>query len=106
MGEVFRGVKPRDWLLAGALTLLGAALMLMNVASSDAGTARDVATGEMAHAVESHSLWLVPVFAAATVPVLWWRRSAAAVTGVVLGALVLHDLLFGWVTRCGAGLPL
>jgi hypothetical protein len=106
MGEVLRGVKPVDWLLAGALTLLGAVLMLMNITSTDAEVAREVAAGGMAHTVESHSPWLVPVFAAATVTVLWWRRSPLAVTGVALGVLVAHDLLFGWVTRCGAGLPL
>ena len=106
MGEVFRGVKPRDWLLAGALTLLGAVLMLGNITESDAGAARDVAAGEMAHTVDSHSWWMLPAFAAATVPVLWWRRSALAVTVVALAAMVAHDLLFGWVTRCGAGLPL
>ena len=106
MGEVFRGVKPRDWLLAGALTLLGAVLMVENIAASDAGVARQVATGDMAHTLDSHSWWMLPVFAAATVPVLWWRRSPLAVTGVALAALVVHDLLFGWVTRCGAGLPL
>jgi signal transduction histidine kinase len=49
---------------------------------------------------------MVPVFALATVPVLWWRRGVVAVTGIALVVMVLHDLLFGWVTRCGAGLPL
>src|SRR5689334_16379035 len=106
MGEVFRGVKPRDWLLAGALTLLGAVLMVENVIADDAGVAREVARGAMEHPLDSHSWWMLPVFAAATVPVLWWRRSALAVTAVALAALVAHDLLFGWVTRCGAGLPL
>jgi signal transduction histidine kinase len=105
MDEVFRGVKGRDWLLAGALTALGAVLMLMNVTASDADMDREVASGALAHAIGSHSPWLLPVFAAATVPVLWWRRSVLAVASVTLGALVLHDLLFGWVTRCGAGLP-
>ena len=49
---------------------------------------------------------MVPVFALATIPVLWWRRGVIAVTGIALVVMVLHDLLFGWVTRCGAGLPL
>jgi signal transduction histidine kinase len=106
MSEVFRGVKALDWLLAGVLTALGAVLMLGNVTSSDSQTARDVASGAMAHTLDSHSPWMLPVFAAATIPVLWWRRSALAVTVVALGAMVAHDLLFGWVTRCGAGLPL
>ena len=60
----------------------------------------------MVHELTSHSWAMVPVFALATVPVLWWRRSVIAVTGVALAVMVLHDLLFGWVTRCGAGLPL
>ena len=54
----------------------------------------------------SHSWAMLPVFALATIPVLWWRRSVLAVTGIALAVMVVHDLLFGWVTRCGAGLPL
>jgi signal transduction histidine kinase len=49
---------------------------------------------------------MVPVFALATVPVLWWRRHVIVVTVAALVVMLLHDLLFGWVTRCGAGLPL
>ncbi len=60
----------------------------------------------MVHELSSHSWWMVPVFALATVPVLWWRRDIIAVTGIALVVMVVHDLLFGWVTRCGAGLPL
>jgi signal transduction histidine kinase len=59
MGEVFGGVRVRDWAFAGA-----------------------------------------------TVPILWWRRSVIAVAAVAVGVMALHDILFGWVTRCGAGLPL
>ncbi len=60
----------------------------------------------MVHPIDSHSLAMVPVFALATLPVLWWRRNVVAVTWIALAVMVLHDLLFGWVTRCGAGLPL
>jgi signal transduction histidine kinase len=38
--------------------------------------------------------------------VLWWRRSVIAVTAISVGVMALHVVLFGWVTRCGAGLPL
>lgn len=99
MAEIFRGLRPGDWLLAGALTVLGAVLMLFNI----------IATGpdpSMAHPIESHSPWMLPVFAAATVPVLWWRRDVLAAASVSLAVMVAHDLLFGWVTRCGVGLPL
>jgi signal transduction histidine kinase len=102
---MFTGVKGRDWVLAGVLTALGAGLALLNVTASDSGTARDVAAGEMAHTIDSHSPWQL-LFAVAFVPVLWWRRSALVATSVSLGVVTLHDLLFGWVTRCGAGLPL
>jgi signal transduction histidine kinase len=106
MSEVFRGIKIGDWFLAGALTALGALLMYFDINTADAEVTRSIADGSMAHPVDSHSLWMIPVFLGATVPVLWWRRSVLAVTGVALGFMVLHDLLFGWVTRCGAGLPL
>lgn len=106
MSEVFRGIKVRDWLLAGALTALGVLLMVLNVSTTDAEFAGDIADGSAFHPMNSHSPWMIAVFTAATVPVLWWRRSVLAVTGVALAAMVLHDLLFGWVTRCGAGLPL
>jgi hypothetical protein len=106
MSEVFRGIKGRDWLLAGVLTALGAALSLLNITASDTETARQVASGQMAHTIDTHSPWQLPVFAAAFAAVLWWRRSVLVVTSVALGLLALHDLLFGWVTRCGAALPL
>jgi signal transduction histidine kinase len=105
MGEVFNGVRGRDWLLAGVLTVLGAALALLDVTASDAGTARDVATGAMAHTNDSHSPWLF-LFVAAFVPLLWWRRGVLVALAFSLGVMVAHDLLFGWETRCGAALPL
>jgi signal transduction histidine kinase len=60
----------------------------------------------MVHTMSSHSVWMIPVFAAAAVPVLWWRRSVLLVTGIAAVIMALHDVLFGWVTRCGFGLPL
>jgi signal transduction histidine kinase len=106
MGEVFRGIRVRDWALAGVLTALGVILMVFDVQMSDAAAGRAVAEGSMVHTVGSHSAWMVPVFAGATAPVLWWRRSIIAVTGIAVAVMALHDILFGWVTRCGAGLPL
>jgi signal transduction histidine kinase len=106
MSGAFRGIKAGDWVLAGVLTALGVLLMVFDVQATDAQVARAIADGSMVHAQSSHSLWMIPVFAAATVPVLWWRRSVLAVTGVAIVVMALHDVLFGWVTRCGAGLPL
>ena len=98
MAEVFRGVRTGDAVLAGGLTALGAVLMWFNITESG--------TQDMAHPIDSRSLWMLPLFAVATLPVLWWRRDVLAAAWVSLGALVLHDLAFGWVTRCGVGLPL
>jgi hypothetical protein len=104
--SVLRGVRPMDWILAGALTALGIWLMVEDVTLTGEHAATAIAEGTMVHQVTSHSWAMVPVFALASIPVLWWRRSVVAVTGVALAVMVLHDLLFGWVTRCGAGLPL
>lgn len=103
---IFRGIKGPDWLLAGGLTALGSLLMWFDIHLTEADAARSIAEGSMAHPVSSHSVWMLPAFAATTIPVLWWRRNLVVVTGVSLMAMTLHDLVFGWVTRCGAGLPL
>jgi signal transduction histidine kinase len=106
MGGVFRGVRARDWVFAGVLTALGVLLMVFDVRMSDADVDKAVAEGSMVHTTSSHSPWMIPLFACATIPVLWWRRSVIAVTGVAIAVMALHDAVFGWVTRCGAGLPL
>jgi len=106
MTGVFRGIKVGDYVLAGVLTALGVLLMVFDTRTTNAGVTGAIADGSMVHTVSSHSVWMIPVFAAATVPVLWWRRSVLAVTAVALVVMALHDVLFGWVTRCGAGLPL
>jgi signal transduction histidine kinase len=106
ISRVVRGIRPVDWVLAGALTALGVWLMVEDVTITDAHVTAAVADGSMAHEMTSHSWVMIPVFALATVPVLWWRRNVLAVATIALVVMVLHDLLFGWVTRCGAGLPL
>lgn len=94
MNSIFRGVRPIDYVLAAALTALGVVLMVANMLGSD-GTR-----------VDSTSWLLIPVFAAATVPILWRRGNLWAVLGTTAAALVVHNLAFGWDVRCGAGLPL
>lgn len=103
---VFQGLRPVDWALAAALTALGTTLMVENLLFDDAGVARAIAEGTMVHELTSRSWAMVPVFALATVPVLWWRRGVIPVISTGIVVMALHDLLFGWVTRCGAGLPL
>jgi hypothetical protein len=95
MKSIFRGVRPLDYVLAAALTALGVVLMVANMGGSDDKTRIDSTTWVM-----------IPVFAAATLPILWRRANLWAVLGVTAAALGVHDIAFGWVVRCGAGLPL
>jgi hypothetical protein len=97
---MFKGVRPMDAVLAVALSAAGVLLMLENI-NADAGDTKD-----LEHAITSQSWLMLPVFLAATIPVLWRRRNVVAValfSTVVMGA---HVLAFDWVIRCGAALPL
>jgi len=106
MGGALRGIRAGDYVLAGILTALSVLMGWFDVHETNADVTRAIAENSMVHTVSSHSPWMIPVFVAAAVPVLWWRRSVLAVTGVAAAVMVLHDVLFGWVTRCGFGLPL
>jgi signal transduction histidine kinase len=106
MSGVLRGIKATDYALAAVLTALGVLMMYVDVTETSAQVTSEIAGGSMVHTVNSHSAWMFPVFAAAGVTVLWWRRSLLVVIGTATAVMALHDGLFGWVTRCGAGLPL
>src|ERR1700710_324415 len=95
MTTLFAGVRRGDVVLAALLTALGVLLMVEDVMSTD-GSVR----------IDSHSWLLVPVFAAATLPILWGRRDLLAVYPVTGAAAGLPPRRFGWEVRCGAGLPL
>jgi hypothetical protein len=87
-------MRKGDIALAGVLTALGVALMIENITATDAVR------------IDSRSWLMIPLFAAATLPILWRRRNMLAVTLVSLVAMGAHVLAFGWEVRCGAGLPL
>src|SRR5690349_13402002 len=93
--ELRRDVRPLDVALTGLLLALGSWLMVLDITSGDAGTR-----------VDSHSWLILPLFLLAMVPVLWWRRHLVAVAAAAAVVMVAHDLLFGHMVRCGAGLPL
>jgi hypothetical protein len=96
VSTLFTGVRKGDVVLAALLTALGVVLMVADI------------TGEADPGVrlDSRSWLLIPVFAAATLPILWRRRNLVAVYAVTAAALAVHVLAFGWTVRCGAGLPL
>jgi signal transduction histidine kinase len=52
------------------------------------------------------SVWVIPLFLPVTLPLLWRRAAPVGALAVMLGALLVHDLLFGSeVVRCGVVLP-
>jgi hypothetical protein len=92
------GIKPTDWILAALMTVAGAFLMYENIAAGP--------DADLAHPLSTQTWVMLPAFLLVTVPILWRRRNVLAVTGVTIAATALHVLAFGWVTRCGVGLPL
>lgn len=104
--RALREVRPVDGALAGALTALGVLLMVLNVRQTPADVTAAIAEGSMVHPLSTRTWLLVPVFALAPAAVLWWRRGALEATTAAAVVMATHDLVFGWVTRCGAGLPL
>ncbi len=89
------GTRPVDAVVAGILCLLAAVLAVADIKSTGAATR-----------IDSHSWLQLPVFVAAMLPVLWWRRNLIAAVLASAGLLLVHVLAFGYVVRCGAGLPL
>jgi hypothetical protein len=98
MNGILKGVRPLDYVLAGVMTVLGALLMVENMISPD--------DADLAHPVSTHSWVILPVYLLVTLPILWRRRHVLAVIGVTIAASLVHLLAFGWLTRCGAALPL
>jgi signal transduction histidine kinase len=56
--------------------------------------------------IDSHSWLQLPLWVAAALPVLWWRRNLVGALLASSGLALVHDLAFGHVTRCGSGIPL
>jgi hypothetical protein len=96
--DILKGIRPLDYVLTAALVALAVFIGIENV---NAGPNADVA-----HALDSHSWLMVPVFAVAAVPILWRRRAILAAIGVSFVVVAASVAMFGWVTRCGFALPL
>jgi hypothetical protein len=94
MDKLREVIRPMDVVLAVLLSGLGVWLMLENINGS--GDVR----------VDSTSWLLIPVFLVATIPVLFRRANMIAVILVTAAAMAVHVAAFGWLVRCGAGLPL
>ncbi len=93
--RVTQGIRPVDAAVAGVLCVLAAVLAVANIQANDSSTR-----------IDSHSWLQLPMFVAAILPVLWWRRSLIGALLAACGLMLVHDLAFGHLIRCGAGLPL
>jgi hypothetical protein len=96
--DIFKGIRPLDYVLTAVMVALAAFIGFENV---NAGPHADVA-----HALDSHSALMVPVFVIAALPILWRRRNILAAIGVSFVVTAASVPMFGWVTRCGWALPL
>lgn len=100
------GVRASDWALTTVFVATGMLLMLGTILSSPDELALELARGAMVQLPDSRSWWMMPLFGLALLPVLWWRRGVLEVIIACTVAMGIHVLGFGWVTRCGIGLPL
>ncbi len=96
--DIVKGVKPSDYALTALLVVLAVLIAVANMTAS--------ATADLPHALDSQSWWMIPVFAAATLPSLWRRRHVLPAIAVSFAVMAASLPMFGWVTRCGFGLPL
>jgi hypothetical protein len=95
MDKLRQMIRPSDVLLAVLLSGLGVWLMVEDMQGPTSDTR-----------IDSTSWWLIPVFLLATVPLVLRRVNLMAVILLSAAAIGVHDVAFGWVVRCGAGLPL
>lgn len=93
-------IRPSEVILVVLMVALGAVSMVANV------NAADGLQPGYRHAIESHSWLMVPTWLAACVAPLWWRRGALGMCLAVAAIVGVHVLAFGYVVRCGSGLPL
>jgi hypothetical protein len=96
--DILKGIRPLDYVLTTVMVALAILIGLENV---NAG-----ADADLGHALDSHSVLMVPVFIVAALPILWRRRGILAAIGVSFVVIAASVPAFGWVTRCGFALPL
>lgn len=96
--DIVKGIRPLDYVLTAVMVALAVVIGIENV---NAG-----ADADLAHSLDSQSALMIPVFAAAALPILWRRRGILAAIGVSFVIVATSIPAFGWVVRCGFALPL
>jgi hypothetical protein len=98
--DILKGLRPLDYALTAVMVAIAALLGFENVnASASAQT-------DLAHRLDSQSVWIIPVFVLAALPILWRRRNILAAIGVSFAVIAVSVPMFGWITRCGFALLL
>jgi signal transduction histidine kinase len=95
MERVMQRVRPVDAVLAGILCALAAVMAIEDIDYKGTG-----------FRIDSHSWLQLPVWVAAALAVLWWRRNLVAALLASCGLALVHLLAYGHTTRCGSGIPL
>lgn len=92
-------IRPLDYVLAAVMVAIAAVLGVANVVAGahDSG---------LAHQLDSHSPMIVPVLVLTALPILWRRQFILQAVGVSFVVMAASVPAFGWITRCGIGLPL
>ena len=98
MDDILKGIRPLDYVLTAVMVGLAALIGFENV--------NGWAEADVAHALDSHSALMIPVFVIAALPILWRRRNILAAIGVSFVVTAASVATFWWVTRCGWALPL
>jgi signal transduction histidine kinase len=95
MERVTQRVRPVDAVVAGILCVLAAVMSVEDIEYKGTG-----------FQINSHSWLQLPLYVAAALPVLWWRRNLVGALLASSGLMLVHVLVFGHTTRCGSGIPL
>jgi hypothetical protein len=97
-------VGKRDIAIAALLTVLGLALMVLNVAEYDAAEYKKNTPIYFGGLLPYE--FAILLFPLVTVPLLWRRVAPLTAVGASLGGLIVNDLLVGTdVIRCGVVFP-
>lgn len=96
--DILKGIRPLDYVLTGVMVAIAALLGFANVTMEP--------DTEIAHALDTQTPLLIPVFVAAALPILWRRRGILAAIAASFVIVAASVMAFGWVTRCGFALPL
>jgi signal transduction histidine kinase len=104
MTASLQGVAKRDIAIAAVLTVLGLALMALNVADPPPRPSDEQAAVHVGNLLP-YALG-IPLFLLVTVPLLWRRVAPLAAIGAALAGLGANELLVGTeFIRCGVLLP-